>query len=74
MSTKSRLVQLPNGDWIDLSAIMAVVFVERDDDVPDHVQLMLGNGEFSYTVDCDSPDEAREIRDQFAAIVNGGDA
>jgi DNA-directed RNA polymerase subunit L len=71
MSTSPRLVQLPNGDWIN-PTIVASVSVEHD--IYGKARVAIGTDTETLAIECATSEAAQDIRDRIASLVNGGDA
>jgi hypothetical protein len=69
--TRPRLIQLPDGDWIDVRLVRRVETWEFPHMV--FVLVQIEGGE-EIRIDCESFEEAQEMRDQIARQVNGDDA
>lgn len=79
----TRLIQLPNGDWIDPFLITSISFEPRDENfcgsgltVPDRLSIQTGAGERTAIkiVHCSSRQEALAARGELAAKVNAAHA
>lgn len=77
---RRKLVQLPDGSWVDPGRIVGIRIIETDIsettgiDYPDSVVVELETSRrgdvYSRRFDCKSPEEALALRDRIAAMAN----
>ena len=77
LAEKGRLYKLPNGDWIERSAIIMIQAVPAREvlgyTVPSTLRVQLMIAGRTQILDCNMPyEDAIRVRDELAAICNGG--
>jgi hypothetical protein len=73
-----RLYQLPDGTWVDPETIRCIRMHPRSRGsergaVLHAPRVVIWAGDTVMVVDCESEEDAEMLRDQVAAVVNGGE-
>jgi hypothetical protein len=70
-----KLHKLTNGNWIDISTVTAIVKLERTQCWPGGpihpARVVLHAGQAVEVLPCDDEQQAAEIADELAVLVNG---